>query len=225
MLQVVTLIFIMAFDHVSLLGDDVNVIGLLYPTETGALHWLLSLAGPGEKGNASVLMVLLVVVVVVASTASLLPPLLSVDALSSLLPTWTTFSPVFTHLFLLYVTSSLPPRLSVTLSWRQDRRMLERRMAELEEELKVRRDESYRGRRHFACFCLISLALACAGSSVVEAHCRVVLYSTPSLDLFSGWVIIVFCYMWLIWLFFYINWCFCFPTEQLTRTHLISAPS
>lgn len=108
MLQVVTLIFIMSFCTQAFYCcvDDVNVIDLLYPTETGALHWLFSLAGAGEEGNASLLMM---VPVVVASTASLLPPLLSVDALSSLLPTWTTFSPVFTHLLWPFLFSTSLP--------------------------------------------------------------------------------------------------------------------
>lgn len=43
-------------------------------------------------------------------------------------------------------------------------------MAELEEELKVR-SHSYRGHRHFACFCSISLALAC----VFHINCRFLL--------------------------------------------------
>lgn len=109
MLQVVTLIFIMSFFTQILYCcvDDVNVIDLLYPTETGALQWLFSLAGAGEEGNASLLT--MVPVVVVAWTASLLPPLLSVDALSSLLPTWTTFSPVFTHLLWPFLFSTSLP--------------------------------------------------------------------------------------------------------------------
>lgn len=70
---------------------------------------------------------------------------------------------------------SLPSHSPSRLPWHhQDRRMLERRMAELEEELKVRR-LSYRGHRHFACFRLISLALACAEQAVLlEVHCGAV---------------------------------------------------
>lgn len=86
------------------------------------------------------------------------------------LPTWTTSSHVFTHLlWSFFFSTSLrpPPPLSLTSPWHQDRRMLERRMAELEEELKVR-SHSYRGHRHFACFCSISLALAC----VFHINCR-----------------------------------------------------
>lgn len=106
------------------------------------------------------------VVVIGAPTASLQPPLLSVDALSSL-PTphmnhfLTCFHSSFVVLLLFYITPPPPsPTLSLTSPWHQDRRMLERRMAELEEELKVR-SHSYRGHRNFACFCSISLALAC----------------------------------------------------------------
>lgn len=114
--------------------------GFLYPTETGALQWLFSPAGAGEKGNAS--RQTRIHVVFVASSASLWPPLLSVYALSSLLPTQITSPPVFTQplgSFLSYTLLSVCTPPSLTFARHQDRRMLERRMAELEEELKVRR--------------------------------------------------------------------------------------
>ncbi len=182
-------------------GDDVNVTALLCPTETGAPHWLFGPAGAGEKGNAppSPARRPDVVVVGLALIAPRLPPLLSVDALSSLPSTRTTPSPVFTHLV-------CPPSLH-TSPWHQDRRMLERRLAELEEELKVRR-HSYGGHGHFACFCSISLALACAG----QLRSSVQLFDTMQ-PLSSGGVKICFCCMrWIHLIDFHMNGCFCLPT-------------
>lgn len=82
--------------------------------------------------------------------------------LSSPPTTWTTVCFTCFHSFF----STLLPPLSITSLWHQERRTLERRKAELEEELKVRR-HSYHG--HFSCVCLSSLALAwadlyCCGS-------------------------------------------------------------
>lgn len=169
-------------------GDDVTVINLLYPTETGAPQWLFGLAGAGEKGNASLLTFPVFVVVIGAWTASLQPPLLSDDALSSLLTPHmnhflTCFHSSFVVLLLFYITPP-PPPLSLTSPWHQDRRMLERRMAELEEELKVR-SHSYRGHRHFACFCSISLALAC----VFHINCR---FHLPTNNYLKRWTQLLF---------------------------------
>jgi len=52
----------LAITSASCCGDDVHVINVLCPTETGALQRLFGLAGSGEKGNASQLMAIALVI-------------------------------------------------------------------------------------------------------------------------------------------------------------------